>query len=226
MATKSGVGMTACLPVLIREPNGGAHRHPGGPMQAVLRKYLMLSAVVVISGCCNPEIIGSVPNTLRTQETNNWCWAAVTQMLAQHVGASVTQCQLANHRFTKTNCCNAQNEGSTCPKTDDCNTPGWLELDFAGVTASESSTALSWADVRKQVYCRKKPMGYAYGTPGVVGHVVVVKGYITVGETDYVVLNDPWAPCAGTERLLTYADYADPPGTATHWNTWYDIAAE
>ena len=45
-------------------------------------------------------------------------------------------------------------------------------------------------------------MGYAYGTPGVVGHVVVVKGYITVAGTNYVVLNDPWAPCEGTERLL------------------------
>ena len=67
-------------------------------------------------------------------------------------------------------------------------------------------------------------MGYAYGTPGVVGHVVVIKGYITVAGTDYVVLNDPWSPCEGTERLLEYNSYADPAGTATHWNTWYDIA--
>ena len=67
-------------------------------------------------------------------------------------------------------------------------------------------------------------MGYAYGTPGVVGHVVVIKGYITVAGTNYVVLNDPWAPCNGTERLLEYAFYADPAGTSTHWNTWYDIA--
>jgi len=67
-------------------------------------------------------------------------------------------------------------------------------------------------------------MGYAYGTPGVVGHVVVIKGYVSVGNTKYVVLNDPWSPCQGAERLLEYSSYADPPGTATHWNSWYDIA--
>ncbi len=191
-----------------------------------LKRRLALCSLVLLGGCCNPEIIGSVPNTLRTQETNNWCWAGVTQMLAEHLNITTTQCALANHRFGKTNCCDAQNQGSSCPKTDDCNTPGWLELDFVGVTADESGSALSWSTLRNQVYCSRRPMGYAYGTEGVVGHVVVVKGYVTVGGTDYVVLNDPWSPCMGTERLLTYADYADPPGTSTHWNTWYNIAAE
>lgn len=200
--------------------------------QQTLTRWLAISSLAILSlvllnGCCNPEVIGSVPNTLRTQETNNWCWAATTQMLAQHFGLSVTQCSLANHRFGKTNCCEPQTEGSSCPKTNDCNTPGWLELVFAGVTVfDESAAALSWSDVRRQVYCTGKPMGYAYGTPGVVGHVVVVKGYVSVGGTDWVVLNDPWEPCRGTERLLTYADYADPPGTATHWNTWYNIAEQ
>ena len=169
-------------------------------------------------------MVGSVPNTLRDQETNNWCWAATTQMLAQHFGISVEQCDLANHRFTKTNCCDPQNDGADCPKTNDCNDPGWLELDYAGLTFSETTTALPWADLQKQIYCSKKPMGYAYGTPGVVGHVLVVKGYITVAGTDYVILNDPWSPCVGEERLITYAQYMDPAGSSTHWRTWYDLA--
>jgi hypothetical protein len=159
-----------------------------------MKKYahLMISglllSMLVITGCCKPEISGNVPNTLRPQETNNWCWAATTQMLAQHFGISVTQCALANHRFGKTNCCNPQNENSSCPKTNDCNKPGWLELDFAGVNFSESASALSWTSLRKQIYCSKKPMGYAYGTPGVVGHVLVVKGYVSVGSTNYLEL--------------------------------------
>lgn len=176
------------------------------------------------ASCCTPEIIGSVPNNLRTQETNNWCWAATTQMLAEHLGISVTQCDLANHRFGKSNCCDFQNPGVSCPKTNDCNTPGWLELDYAGVSFNESATALTWESLRKQIFCSKKPMGYAYGTPGVVGHVLVIKGYITVAGTNYVVLNDPWSPCSGEERLITYETYADPAGTSTHWNTWYNIA--
>src|ERR1051326_4916220 len=87
--------------------------------------------VVFLSSCCRPEIIGSVPNTLRPQETDNWCWAATTQMLAEYLGLSITQCALANHRFNKTNCCTEQTSGTPCPRTDDCNTPGWVDLDLA-----------------------------------------------------------------------------------------------
>lgn len=184
---------------------------------------LVAVLLFLLTGCCNPEVIGSVANTLRAQETANWCWAATTQMLAQHFGISAQQCDLANHRFEMENCCDPETEGTPCPKTDDCNMPGWLELEHVGLDFEETTDARSWSQMRSQIYCRRKPMGYAYGTPGVVGHVVVIKGYVTVGGTDYVVLNDPWAPCAGNERLLTYADYADPPGTATHWRTWYDL---
>jgi hypothetical protein len=180
--------------------------------------------LVLAAGCCKPGKSDDISNTLRPQETNNWCWAATTQMLAEHFGLAAPQCSLANHRFGKTNCCNLQKSGSACPKTDDCNTPGWLELDFAGLIFSETSTALGWKPVKRQIACKNKPMGYAYGTPGVVGHVVVIKGYRTIRGTRYVVLNDPWSPCNGTERLITYEQYVDPAGMPTHWNTWYDLA--
>ena len=193
-------------------------------MKRLLSAAGLLLIAFYLTGCCNPEIAGNVPNTLRAQQTNNWCWAATTQMLAQHVGISVTQCDLANHRFGRSDCCNNKNAGSDCPKIDACNQPGWLELDFAGVKFEEQEAARTWAEIRSQIYCAKKPMGYAYGTPGVVGHVVVIKGYITVAGTNYVILNDPWAPCVGTERLLEYNSYADPPGTSTHWRTWFNIA--
>lgn len=180
--------------------------------------------ILALGGCCDPEIIGSVPNNLHPQETNNWCWAAVTEMLADHVGISVNQCDLANHRFGRTDCCNFQNPGNSCPKTNNCNRPGWPELTFAGVSFSESSTALAWETLQYQIYCFKKPMGFAYGTIPNVGHVVVIKGYVTVAGTTWVVLNDPWSPCNGSERLITYAEYVDPAGTDTHWRTWYNIS--
>jgi hypothetical protein len=145
-------------------------------------------------------------------------------MLAEPFGLSATQCSLANHRFGKTTCCSQQSAGSSCPKTDDCNTPGWLELDFVGLTFHETPAALGWGRLRKQISCKKRPMGFAYGTPGVVGHVLVIRGYLTVSGTRYLVLNDPWSPCNGNERLITYDQYVDPAGTATHWNTWYDLA--
>ena len=183
----------------------------------------LLLAGFLLASCCKPELIGNVPNTLRPQETGNWCWAATTQMIAQHFGISVTQCSLANYRFGKSTCCNAQTAGTPCPKNEDCNHPDWPQLDYVGLKFSESSTALSWAKLQKQIFCSKKPMAYAYGGTG-VGHVLVVKGYVTVAGTRYLVLNDPWGPCAGEERLITYDTYVDPPGDVTHWNTWYDIA--
>ncbi len=186
--------------------------------------FLLGFSAIIFSGCCKPEIIGNVPNVLRPQQTNNWCWAATTQMLAQHFSISANQCDLANHRLEETNCCNNQNEGSNCPKTNDCNEPGWLELDFVGLKFKETATAMSWSNLKSQIFCAKKPMGYAYGTANVVGHVLVIKGYVSVGTTNYVVLNDPWSPCVGSERLITYAEYVDPAGTSTHWNTWYDLA--
>jgi len=192
-----------------------------------LKLRLLLPSIAVmaflLAGCCNPEITGSVPNTLHTQETNNWCWAATTEMLAAHFGITVTQCSLANTSFGRSDCCTPQNQGTTCPKNNNCNMPGWPMLDFVGLKFTESKTALAWDDLRKQIYCSKKPMGYAYGTPGVVGHVLVIKGYLTLAGTNYLVLNDPWAPCAGQERIITYAEYADPAGTSTHWSTFYNL---
>lgn len=184
---------------------------------------LALGLPFLFSNCCKPEISGNVPNTLRPQETGNWCWAATTQMLAQHLGISVTQCALSNQALGRTDCCDPQTPNTTCPKRNECNQPGWPMLDFAGVKFSEKNTALTWDELKSQIYCAKKPMGYAYGTPGVVGHVLVIKGYITLAGTNYLVLNDPWSPCNGEERIITYEQYADPAGSSTHWSTFYNI---
>lgn len=191
----------------------------------LLKKMLpyLVGVVLLLASCCKPEIVGNVPNTLRPQETNNWCWAATTQMLAQHFGISVTQCSLSNKDLNRNDCCTGASSGSSCPKNNACNKPGWPMLDFVGLKFKETTSALSWEDLRKQIFCTKKPMGYAYGTPGVVGHVLVIKGYATLAGTNYVVLNDPWSPCVGQERLITYAEYMNPAGASTHWRTFYDL---
>lgn len=115
-------------------------------------------------------------------------------MLAQHFGISVTQCSLANAGFARTDCCTPRTTGTPCPKTDSCNRPGWPMLDHVGLKFSEDTTGLSWEALCKQIFCSKRPMGYAYGHHGYVGHVLVMKGYITLNSTNYLVLNDPWAP--------------------------------
>ncbi|MGB5942032.1 MAG: hypothetical protein WBG71_04065 [Leeuwenhoekiella sp.] len=187
--------------------------------------FVAMTWGTLVTSCCTPSaVIGSVNGPLRPQETNNWCWAGVTEMIAEHEGLSVNQCDLANHRFGKTNCCDYQNDGQPCPKTSDCNRPGWPELDYVGLNFTAIDNALSWSSLRKSIYCNKDVLGFGYGTPGVVGHVVTIKGYLEVSGTKYVVINDPWAPCEGQERLITYEEYQDPAGTSTHWKTWYKIS--
>jgi len=184
----------------------------------------LIGLLFFMQSCCTPGIIGSVNNVLHPQQTNNWCWAATTQMIAQNEGIIVSQCDLANHRFGKTNCCNDQPNDSSCRKTNDCDESGWPELDFAGLKFTETATAISWNELKKAIYCSKDVLGYAYGQPEVIGHVVVIKGYVSVGATNYVVINDPWAPCDGEERLLEYNEYVDPTGPTSHWSTMYKIS--
>ena len=193
-------------------------------------KASALCLLTLLYGCCKPEVAGNVSNTLRPQQTNNWCWAATTQMLAQHFDITVSQCDLANQVIGTSGCCSAsENPNDGCRRNDECNRPGWPELDRVGLKFEESGASLSWATLREQIYCAKKPMGFAYGWSGYVGHVLVIKGYITLAGTNYLVLNDPWSPCIGEERIITYEEYQDPSGpmpadSTTHWTTFYNIA--
>jgi len=175
---------------------------------------------VFLGGCCNPnDTLGSVSVTLRPQQTNNWCWAATTQMITEFLGHGRAQCDLANERFVKTTCCSPDG----CPKTDDCNTPGWVMFTESNFDYTASATALTWDQIKRQTFCTKKPMAYAYGPKtGGVGHVAVVSGYVEAGGIRYISLNDPWSPCNGNKRLLSYEEYSNS-ATVDHWETDYNI---
>jgi len=68
-----------------------------------------------------------------------WCWAASGEMTMELLGASITQCDEANKRFGRTDCCNN-------PTPVGCINGGWPEYDKYGFTFSRTSdTALTWA---------------------------------------------------------------------------------
>lgn len=184
-------------------------------------RVAMLACVgsCLLWGCCKPnDTIGSQPVTLRPQETNNWCWAGTTEMITSFLGHGRSQCDLANERFSRTDCCTG-----TCPKNAACNTPGWTMFTESGFKTDVSGTPLAWDTLKSQIYCAKKPMSYAYGPKtGGVGHVVVVSGYAEIGGVAYVALTDPWAPCTGANRFIPYAEYAGST-TVDHWETNYNI---
>jgi hypothetical protein len=179
----------------------------------------LAALVLVFQGCCVPKgNIGSVPVTLRPQETNNWCWAATTQMITDFLGHGRSQCDLANQRFGRTDCCTG-----TCPKNAACDMSGWTMFAECDFDATAQATPLSWDDIKDQIYCREKPMSFAYGAKtGGIGHVVVISGYAQLNGIDYVALTDPWAPCSGADRFITYDEYSNS-ATNDHWETNFDI---
>lgn len=184
----------------------------------------VLACAVAVSGCCTASpTIGSQSVVLRPQETNNWCWASTTQMITSFLGHGRNQCDLANARFGRTDCCNDEPSDSSCRKTNACNTPGWTMFAESNFDATATAAPLAWDDLRKQIDCRKKPVSYAYGPKsGGVGHVVVINGYFEVAGVRYVSIVDPWAPCSGATRVITYDEYSNS-GSTNHWETNYDI---
>lgn len=177
--------------------------------------YSIIS-IILTGCCCSPAVIGSQPVTLRPQETSMWCWAASGEMVMDFLGTNVSQCDEANKRFSRTDCCNS-------PTPNACINGGWPEFGKYGFTFKTTSNApLSWDATKKQIYCEKKPFAFSWHWNGGGGHMMTLIGYVTVANVNYVVINDPWAPNVGDQRIITYAAYVSGTGY-THWDDYYDV---
>jgi hypothetical protein len=187
---------------------------------AKLSQSVPLIMTVVIAGCCRPPAISNLDVTLRGQQTNMWCWAASGQMTMNfiHPASNVQQCDEANKRFGRTDCCNN-------PVPNACINGGWPEYPKYNFKADMTSdAALSWEDLKKQIYCKKKPFAFSWHWPGGGGHMMVAIGYFTLEGTNYVSVNNPWPPTGGVQEIITYDSYVGGPAFGhTHWNDYYNI---
>src|SRR5215471_14601557 len=152
------------------------------PMRKTFASYGL--AALVLSGCCRPNAnIGSQPVTLDPQQTSMWCWAASGQMVMGFLGTSVTQCDEANKRFGRSDCCNSPTPGA-------CVNGGWPEFDKYGFTSTRTSnTALTWDQIKKEIYCSKRPFAFSWHWPGGGGHMMVVIGYVELDDNHQVLVN-------------------------------------
>jgi hypothetical protein len=185
----------------------------------------VLCLLVVAGGCCNPGNIGSQAVTLDAQQTSMWCWAASGKMTMDfvHPASSIQECDEANKRFGRTDCCNT-------PVPDACVNGGWPEYAKYSFTATHTSDApLSWADLKSQIYCSKKPFAFSWHWNGGGGHMMVATGYVTISGTNYVSVNNPLPPNSsvsggGTEEIYTYEKYVGGTGyDHSHWDDYYNI---
>lgn len=156
--------------------------------------------------------------TMRSQETNMWCWAASGEMIMKFLGTNVTQCDQVNQRYGERECCNT-------PKPSKCVKGGWPEFFSNGFAHSRTvSSALSWEQIIDQIYVRKSPIAFTWRWEGGGGgHMMVLYGYALVGGEKYVVIHDPWPPNQGVaEKIITYDAYVSG-NNYSHWDDFYDI---
>jgi hypothetical protein len=189
-------------------------------MKLVLATSTFL-ACLIQTGCCDPPLVATVDVPTMPQQASNWCWAASGQMTMRFLGHDVSQCTEANNEFAMTGCCQNNSGG--------CNNGGWPEYAKYGFTTDRTSNKeLTWAQVQSQIYCAKKPFAFSWHWSSGGGHMMVVKGYLTVNGTQYVDVNDPEPftdlahPSGGTETIMTYASYVSGTGH-THWDDFYNI---
>ena len=177
--------------------------------------------VFVLSGCCNPKPEETLPVNLRLQETDSWCWAASGEMIMEYMGANIEQCDEANKRLGRNDCCNK-------PVPWSCIHGGWPEFDKYGFTSKHTSNAaLSWKQVKSQLSCKKKPFAFTWKFEGEDngGHMMVATGYRTIDGINFVSGYDPlpYDPLLGTNKAyIPYETYVSG-SYYTHWDDYYDV---
>lgn len=178
---------------------------------------LCFALALLSAGCaCTPEPLASQAVSLRGQETPVWCWAASGEMCMDFLGTDVSQCDEANKRFSRTDCCHS-------PRPAACVNTGWPEFDKYGFTFDRTSnTPLTWDQLKEQIYCKHKPFAFSWHWSGGGGHMMVVKGYAEVGGTNWVYYENPLPVGAGAHEFKTYPDWVSGTGY-THWDDFYNI---
>ena len=166
----------------------------------------------------------SLPVTLRSQETSQWCWAASGKMAMEFLGKVVQECTQANDLFGRTDCCNIKLCPNPAGSEEACVSPGWPQFAKYGFTSNTVNSAMSWEDLWTQFSCKRKPVAFSWAWVGGGGHMMIARGARVNADGSYMVqINDPLNPCAGNTRWITYDAYISQAGSYNHMSDIYDI---
>lgn len=178
-------------------------------------KNLLRSALAMLLLASSAASAGILPVPLDGQETSQWCWAASGQMIMNYLGATkVTQCDQANKRLGRTDCCNS-------PVPSACVQPGWPEMEKYGFAYTTYNGALPWSSLVSEIDAGR-PVAFAWGWTGGGGHMMVASGYLVSRAGNYVYMNNPSPVGSGDQYYITYSEYVS--GTDhVHWSDLYNI---
>lgn len=159
---------------------------------------------------------GSLDVPLYPQQQDQWCWAASGQMIMSYLGATkVTQCDEANKRLGRTDCC-------TSPTPTACNKAGWPEPEKYGFNYNTYNGALSYSSLSNEIN-NNRPVAFSWGWTGGGGHMMVARGFLTTSTgTQYVDVNNPWPPNVGDQYYTTYSNYVSG-SDHVHWTDYYNF---
>jgi hypothetical protein len=194
-------------------PGGFGKEGSVSAYETASRKGLESSAAGVDS--CTPPDNWSDTVTLYPQLTTDWCWAASGQMILDFFKKHVSQCRQANEQFGLNNCCSNNTPG-------DCIKGGWPHFETYGLKPTLTcNQALSWDEVKTQIYCKQQPFAFSWRWPTGGGHMMVAIGYKTDGANRLVCVNNPLPEGTGDYYCHSYEEYVSTTNHHTHWNDYY-----
>ncbi len=144
------------------------------------------------------------------QQTNVWCWAAVSEMILRYYGNPVAQCQILSAWY----------QGDCCTFASACRTTASIAgiqqtLSAYGVGSAYLPRAMSFGELSAELDAGR-PIILAY-RGSFTGHVVVMYGYDPDG---FVYIHDPFY---GTFQLLPYGSSFSYGGQLSWSETIYGI---
>ena len=130
------------------------------------------------------------------QEQSNWCWAATTQTIMSYHGENVEQARLA------ADYADGENKARWPPFEEE----GFSEeIRWGGETLGEE-------EVKTEIDAdRPFAISWEYIDGG--SHIIVVTGYLQVGDELWLVVHDSWPPgkdgSGGDRALISYDHYVN-----------------
>lgn len=151
---------------------------------------------------------------MQQQTQSNWCWAATTVSITRFYesNSTLTQCQLVNQHFGRTDCC-------TSPASGNCNNGsdtaaalrlvGHLQQDPDGDLAG----TLTFAKVRQQI-ALGRPVQIRIDWDGGGAHAIALDGYADSDGGEWVYGDDPGS---GNAFIQTYSSFKTKYRTTGNW---------
>lgn len=166
------------------------------------------TATVSLNDDCKPKESATVSDMpFAPQEQGNWCWAAVTQMLMENATGSrasqYSQCSIVNAVIGAGADSSSPSTPYCCSHASSCNTQKSLSLGLATFNYQCSSAGAGLAgtgflrfsrrDIKKQISCHNRALGFQWADNYGNRHDMVIYGYRQVYDQLILSVYDPQA---------------------------------